>query len=192
MPKKQTPAGPKRTAEKHSRVLVGCYALAILLVVLDQYTKSLAEATLTGVGSIYVTPLLNWTLSYNTGAAFSLFSQFDGWQRWFLSSVSLMVSIVLVIWIKQQERVLSALAMTFILGGAVGNLIDRLATGAVVDFISVHYQQYYFAIFNVADAAVSIGAILLLIDWFFFENREPEKKDDEKKVEKKIGEKTDA
>ena len=154
-----------------SKLLLACYGLSIVLVILDQVTKSIAEVALGDVGSIYVMPLLNWTLSYNTGAAFSLFSDFGGIQRWFLSAVSLLVSIWLIVWIRQQQRLLSALAMAFVLGGAVGNLIDRLATGAVVDFISVHYQQYYFAIFNVADSAVSIGAVLLLIDWIFFEGK---------------------
>lgn len=153
-------------AKLPASLVVGYYLLAVVLVLLDQYTKHLAVAVLSEHGSIYVGPYLNWTLSFNTGAAFSMLSQFGGWQRWFLSGISLLVSIVLIGWLPQQSRHLSALAITLILGGAIGNLVDRLTTGQVIDFISLHYETYYFAIFNLADSCISLGAVLLLLDWW--------------------------
>ena len=156
----------QKSSQLSTSVVVAAYCLALSLVIIDQYSKWLAEKLLSEVGTIYVTPLLNWTLSYNSGAAFGLLSQFGGQQRWFLAILSLSVSLLLIYWIPQQTRRLSLLSMTLILGGALGNAIDRIATGAVIDFISIHYQQYYFAIFNIADCAISIGAILLVIDMF--------------------------
>jgi signal peptidase II len=109
---------------------------------------------------------------HNSGAAFSFLDNAGGWQRWVLTAISLVVSVVLCIWLwllpKQQK--LLAIALSIVLGGAVGNLIDRLLMGYVVDFISVYYHDFRFATFNIADAAISIGAALLVLDIFIGSN----------------------
>ena len=110
--------------------------------------------------------MFNFTLLHNAGAAFSFLSDAGGWQRWFLVAVSTLVSGAIVVWlyrIRSTEKLL-ALALALILGGAIGNLVDRALVGYVVDFIVVHYQHYYFPAFNVADSAITVGAMLLILD----------------------------
>ena len=116
-----------------------------------------------------ITSFFNITLAYNTGAAFSFLSDAGGWQRWFFTIVSAVVSVVLAIWLYRmsvRERWLG-LSISLILGGAVGNLIDRVIYGHVVDFIQVHYAGRYFPSFNVADAAITCGTVILLGLMFF-------------------------
>ena len=144
-------------------------ALAVLFIALDQATKMLATATLEYARPVAVLPVLNWTLLHNTGAAFSFLSDAGGWQRWFFALVAMGVSLVLVRWIFRLgpgER-LQKLALTLILAGALGNLWDRLTLGYVVDFIQVHYADAYFPAFNIADSAITIGAILMIYFSFF-------------------------
>lgn len=140
------------------------FVWVVLVVLADQYTKQWAEETLFA-HKIVVTSFLDWRLAYNSGAAFSLFSQFDGGQRYFLVAVSLFASIFLTVLIVREKSRFTALALACILAGAVGNLIDRFFYGVVIDFISLHYGNYYFAIFNIADALISTGAVLLVISW---------------------------
>jgi signal peptidase II len=113
------------------------------------------------------------TLLYNTGAAFSFLSGASGWQRWLFVLIAVVVSVMLVLWLKRTDRHQWWLGMglSLILGGALGNLYDRIIHGFVVDFISVHYQNYYFPAFNLADTAITIGAALLIIDMLFFEKQ---------------------
>jgi signal peptidase II len=111
----------------------------------------------------------NLTLQYNTGAAFSFLSDAGGWQRYFFTGVAVLISAVLVVWLyrmPRQQRLL-ALALALILGGALGNVWDRLVLGHVVDFISVHYGGRYFPAFNLADSAISLGAALMIFDSLF-------------------------
>ncbi len=145
------------------------YALAAGVVALDQYTKGLAELMLDYGRAVEILPVLNFTLQYNPGAAFSFLSDAGGWQRYFFSGVAILISGVLVIWIYQLERGqrLLALSLALILGGALGNLWDRLVLGHVVDFISVHYASSYFPAFNVADSAIFVGAVLMIYDSLF-------------------------
>ena len=145
------------------------YALAVLVIVLDQYTKLLAESGLDYGRPVEVFSWFNLTLQYNTGAAFSFLSDAGGWQRYFFSGVALLISVALVIWLYTMPRAdkLLAAALALILGGALGNLWDRLVLGHVVDFISVHYGGYYFPAFNIADAAISVGAALMIFDSLF-------------------------
>ncbi|MCP5148039.1 MAG: lipoprotein signal peptidase [Pseudomonadales bacterium] len=145
------------------------YALAVLVIVLDQYTKLLAESGLDYGRPVEVFSWFNLTLQYNTGAAFSFLSDAGGWQRYFFSAVALLISVALVIWLYTMPRAdkLLAAALALILGGALGNLWDRLVLGHVVDFISVHYGGYYFPAFNLADAAISVGAALMIFDSLF-------------------------
>lgn len=148
------------------------YVTAAFIVLLDQYTKALAVANIQYAELIEVLPVFDLTLLHNYGAAWSLFDERDGPQRWFLTAISFFVSLILVLyWIPAQKRTLPIVALTLILGGAVGNLYDRAVLGYVVDFIAVHYEQHRFPAFNIADSAISVGAVLLFIELFIFEPR---------------------
>lgn len=150
------------------------YGIVVVIVVLDQITKIWADKTLAMYEQIPITGFFNITKAYNYGAAFSFLDNAGGWQRWFFTAISLIVSIVLSIWLyrmRKEERWLS-LAISLILGGAIGNLIDRVWYGYVVDFIQVYWNTSYFPSFNVADAAISCGTVLLLI-LTLFEKNEP-------------------
>ena len=147
--------------------------LSALTVVLDQLTKYIAEAELLLHKPVAVFPGFNFTLMYNKGAAFSFLSEAGGWQRIFFVSLSTAISIFLFFWLKQitqdekqkHNKVLK-IAIALILGGAIGNLIDRALTGEVIDFIQVYYSSYYFPAFNIADSAITLGAGLLILDMF--------------------------
>jgi signal peptidase II len=143
------------------------YLISFVVIALDQWTKSLAVTELAN-GFIKVTDFFSLILAYNKGAAFSFLSDAGGWQRWFFTAVAVAVSAVLVVWIyrlKQHEKLL-AIALALVLGGAIGNVYDRIMLGHVVDFILVHYQDNYFPAFNIADSAISVGAALLILDAF--------------------------
>ncbi|MEM6579913.1 MAG: signal peptidase II [Pseudomonadota bacterium] len=145
------------------------YALAVLVVVLDQVTKALANTQLEYGLPVEVFSWFNLTLQYNTGAAFSFLANAGGWQRYFFSIVALVISMVLVVWLYRmpREQKLLGLALALILGGALGNVWDRIALGHVVDFISVHYGGWYFPAFNIADSAISVGAVFMIYDSLF-------------------------
>ena len=140
-------------------------ALALIVCVFDQLTKLAASARLEYAIPHAVMPSFNLTLLHNTGAAFSMLHDADGWQRWFFAVNALVVSCGLCWWLVRMDRSdrFEVCALVFILGGAVGNLIDRVRLGYVVDFIQVYYGQYSFPAFNIADAAISVGAIMLLL-----------------------------
>ena len=140
--------------------------LSGLVIALDQVSKWLAEQFLLPGQPVPVLPFFNLTLLYNTGAAFSFLAQAGGWQRWFFLLLSLTISVALVIWIGRLQRgqTLLAIALSLILGGAVGNLIDRIVHGHVIDFIQLYYERWYWPAFNVADSAITVGAILLVLD----------------------------
>lgn len=142
--------------------------LSVVLVLLDQGTKYLAEQYLEYAEAYSLLPVFDFTLVYNSGAAFSFLADAGGWQRWFFALLATAVSLALIVWIKRLRRdeTLLAIALAMILGGALGNLYDRVALGYVIDFISVHYKHYYFPAFNLADSAISIGAALLILDTF--------------------------
>lgn len=142
--------------------------LSSLVVILDQLSKQIAENSLLLHKPLAVFPGFNWTLMYNKGAAFSFLSQAGGWQRWFFIILSSAISIALIIWLKQlkkDQQVLSA-GIAFILGGAIGNVIDRSLYGHVIDFIQVYYKDFYWPAFNIADSAITLGAGLLILDMF--------------------------
>lgn len=145
------------------------YLLAVALIVLDQYTKALASGTLTYGEPVFVTPFFNWTLLHNTGAAFSFLSDAGGWQNGFFCTVAAAVSAYIIYWLYRTPYSArwQALALSLVLSGALGNLYDRIMLGYVVDFIQVHYQQYYWPAFNVADSAITVGAIILIVTSFF-------------------------
>lgn len=142
------------------------YALALLIIVLDQFTKGMAEQYLDYGRPLVLTGWFNLTLQYNPGAAFSFLSDAGGWQRYFFSAIALVISAVLVLWLYRlpaTQRLLP-LSLALILGGAIGNLWDRVVLGHVVDFISVHYGGYFFPAFNIADSAITVGAALMILD----------------------------
>lgn len=140
------------------------YGLAGLVVVLDQLSKWLVLASLQFGESIYVAPFWNWVLTYNPGAAFSFLADQPGWQRWFFTVLALGVSGWIALELrKHPEQKLLALALALVMGGALGNVIDRIRFGAVVDFIQWHVAGYYWPAFNVADSAITVGAVLLVL-----------------------------
>lgn len=139
-----------------------------LVVLLDQITKIAADNSLALGIKNAVFPGFNLTLLYNQGAAFSFLSDAGGWQRWFFIYLSGAVSVFIFLWIKQldENKTTLIVGLTLILGGAIGNLIDRLLYGYVIDFIQVYYDIYYWPAFNIADSAITLGAGLLIIDMF--------------------------
>lgn len=140
-----------------------------IVLLLDQGTKYIADEHLSYGSAVTILPVFDLTLLYNTGAAFSFLADAGGWQRWVLSVLSIVISIVLVVWLnrlKAKETWL-AIALALILGGAIGNLYDRVTLGYVIDFISMHYQNHFFPAFNVADSAITAGAAILLLDVLF-------------------------
>jgi signal peptidase II len=140
--------------------------LSVLVIALDQLTKALIEHSLTLYQSIQVLPVLEITRLHNTGAAFSFLADEAGWQRWLFTGLAIAVSVVLIWWLRQIERGAKVLAsaVALILGGALGNVIDRLRLGHVIDFVHAHWGEHYFPAFNVADSAITVGAVLLLLD----------------------------
>jgi signal peptidase II len=138
------------------------------VVAADQVSKLMVSSTVQLHEQIHVLAFLNITLMHNTGAAFSFLHGAGGWQRWFFIVLALAVSTALSVWLwrMQGEAKMLPFALALVLGGALGNLIDRALLGHVVDFIQVHYGSWYFPAFNVADSAISIGAAMLLIDTF--------------------------
>ena len=140
--------------------------LSGLIVAFDQLSKFVIERELALLQSITVLPVLEITRMHNTGAAFSFLADAAGWQRWLFTALAVIVSIVLALWLRRIDRGARVLAtaVALILGGAIGNVIDRIRLGHVIDFIYVHWNQHYFPAFNVADSAICVGAGLLMLD----------------------------
>ncbi len=145
--------------------------VAGVLCAADQITKLLALELLQPYTPVALLPVFNLTLAFNPGAAFSFLATADGWQRWLLSAVALAVSGYLVFWLRglpANDR-LQAIGLGLILGGAIGNLIDRLRLGEVIDFLDLHYAGWHWPAFNLADSGITIGVLLVLIcalrDW---------------------------
>jgi signal peptidase II len=140
------------------------YALAGLVIVLDQLSKWLVLESIRFGETIYVAPFWNWVLTFNPGAAFSFLADQPGWQRWFFTGLALVISVWIAFELRRcaGQRLL-ALALALVMGGALGNAIDRVRFGAVVDFIQWHAAGYYWPAFNVADSAITVGAIFMVI-----------------------------
>ena len=145
--------------------------LTALVVALDQGTKALAVQHLGVHQPVEVLPLLNLTLTYNPGAAFSFLGDAGGWQRWLFIGLAVVISLVLLVWLLRVPAGARWLpiALTLVLGGALGNLWDRLVIGAVVDFIDVYYRSWHWPAFNVADSAICVGACILVLTSFLEE-----------------------
>jgi len=141
--------------------------ITVLVILLDQLTKTWIVRHFVYAENLPLLPVLNITLRYNTGAAFSMLADASGWQRWLFEALALAVGCGIVFWMHRLDaraQWLLALSLSLILAGALGNLIDRLRLGHVIDFIDVHWKDAYFPAFNVADSAITVGAVLMLID----------------------------
>ena len=141
-------------------------AWALVVFLLDQFTKVLILGNYRLGDSTYVASFFNVVRAHNTGAAFSFLAAASGWQRWFFTAIGVAAAIFIV-WLLRRHagQKLFSFALASILGGAVGNVLDRLVHGYVVDFIQVHWHEtYYFPAFNVADSAITLGAVCLILD----------------------------
>lgn len=151
------------------------YLLSLVVIIIDQWTKWLAETNLNFLEPVpVIEPFLNWTLAYNYGAAFSFLADQAGWQKWFFAGLALIMSLFLIGYLVKAPRKakLLSLGLALVLGGAIGNLIDRLLHGHVIDFIHVHYADvWHYPIFNIADVGICIGVALIVIDMLFLEKK---------------------
>jgi signal peptidase II len=148
--------------------------LTVVVIVLDQITKWLVVQHFSYGERLNLLPVLDLTLAYNKGAAWSFLDAASGWQRWLFTGLALLVSVALVVWLKRlkaRSQGLLACAVSLILAGAIGNVIDRMRLGHVIDFILVYWKEHMFPIFNVADSAITVGAALLLLDAFLESRR---------------------
>jgi signal peptidase II len=142
--------------------------LSILALFLDQVSKLVIADSMQLYQSIQVMPFFKLTYVHNTGAAFSFLSEAGGWQRWFFAGLALAISVVIAVWLTRLKKheTLLAVALALVLGGAVGNLIDRLAYGYVIDFLDVYYDSWHWPAFNIADSAITLGVMLMLAESF--------------------------
>ena len=139
--------------------------LALIILLADQFTKVLIVGNYALGDSTYVTNFFNVVRAHNTGAAFSFLAGAGGWQRWFFTGIGLVAAIFMVWMLKSHSgQKLFSFAISLILGGAIGNVIDRLWHGYVVDFLDFHWKTMHFPAFNVADSAISVGAVCLILD----------------------------
>lgn len=153
------------SSSSRSSSLLPWLAIAALVIVADQFTKTLIVGWFQLGDSRTVTSFFNLVRVHNTGAAFSFLAGASGWQRWFFVGLGAAAA-VFIVWLLRSHggQRLFATALALILGGALGNVVDRLLHGHVVDFIQVHYGGWYFPSFNVADSAITVGAALLILD----------------------------
>jgi signal peptidase II len=142
--------------------------LSLLALVLDQGSKLAIAGSMKLYESIQIMPFFKLTYVHNTGAAFSFLSEAGGWQRWFFAGLALAISVVIAVWLTRLKKheTLLAVALALVLGGAVGNLIDRLAYGYVIDFLDVYYESWHWPAFNIADSAITLGVVLMLAESF--------------------------
>ncbi len=147
----------------------GLLLISLIIIFIDQSTKLVARNSLEIFSQKYVMPLWNWTLAYNSGAAFSLFAGQGGWQRVFFGVVATVVAVAIVFFILNKKySITTGMSVSFILGGAVGNLVDRVIFGHVTDFIDWHYGVHHWPAFNIADSFITIGVTVLIIESMFF------------------------
>jgi signal peptidase II len=149
--------------------------LSFFVIVFDQITKAMVMRSIPLYDTIELLPVLKLTHLYNTGAAFSMLANASGWQRWFFIALGIVMSIVLMVWLRRirtPEQTLLAVGLSLVLGGALGNVIDRVWLGHVIDFILAHWGAAEFPAFNVADSAISVGAGCLLLDALLESKRE--------------------
>ncbi|CAH9017732.1 signal peptidase II [Candidatus Nitrosacidococcus sp. I8] len=140
--------------------------ISLLIVVADQIAKYLAETNLSLYQPVAIFPFFNLTLAHNPGAAFSFLADAGGWQRWFFLVIALIVSGILLIWLykTKNNNLKESLPISLILGGAIGNIIDRFIHGYVIDFIDLYYKDWHWPAFNIADSTITVGVTLLVIN----------------------------
>ena len=143
------------------------FFISLLVIIVDQATKYWALKALIAYVPISVLPFLNWTLAFNTGAAFSFLASTGSWHIWVFTVFSVIMIVGIMFWIlrKSTNNRVELAALSLILGGAWGNLLDRLQHGHVIDFIDLYYKHYHWPAFNVADSAIVMGGGLLLLCW---------------------------
>jgi signal peptidase II len=143
--------------------------VALAVIVLDQGAKHALSAVLEPFRPVAIVPSLNLVLTYNTGVSFSLLALPSGAQRWPLVAVAVAIGVLLLYWLRRlpPDRVLLPVGIALVLGGAMGNMIDRIVLGRVIDFVQFYYGSWSFAVFNLADAAISVGVVLMLADGLF-------------------------
>ncbi len=142
------------------------YAITILTLLIDQITKILANNYLPFQEFVEITPLFNLFLVYNKGVSFSFFASNTTYGPWLLSLMAIIICVGLIIWIMREKNQTIRLGLAFVLGGAIGNVIDRIRLGAVIDFLDFHYNVYHWPAFNVADMAICFGAFLIFLQLF--------------------------
>ena len=154
-----------RSAKAGSSGMLQWLGLAFIILLVDQFTKVLIMGYYHLGDSTYVTSFFNVVRAHNSGAAFSFLSGASGWQRWFFTIIGFVAAAV-IIWMLRSHagQKLFSFAMACILGGAIGNVIDRMAHGYVIDFLDFHWHGMHFPAFNVADSAITLGAICLILD----------------------------
>ena len=142
--------------------------VSVLSLLLDQASKLAVDGSMQLFESIPLLPYFNLTYVHNTGAAFSFLSDAGGWQRWLFAGLAVVMSGIIGLWLARlkQHETLMAVALALVLGGAIGNLIDRVAYGYVIDFLDVYYQDWHWPAFNIADSAICIGVALMLLESF--------------------------
>ncbi|WP_446809117.1 signal peptidase II [Methylomonas sp. 2BW1-5-20] len=144
--------------------------ISAVTLVLDQASKLAVDGNMQLFESIPLIPYFNLTYVHNTGAAFSFLAQAGGWQRWLFAGLAVVMCSIIAVWLYrlQKHETLMAVALSLVLGGAIGNLIDRVAYGYVIDFLDVYYQDWHWPAFNIADSAICIGVGLMLLESFGF------------------------
>lgn len=155
--------------ETHKLLLL--YVLIVILIIIfDQWTKSLIIKNVMLYEVLPVNSFINITHQENAGAAFSILSNAGGWQRWFLSVLAICISVYIVFWLfrlRNQDQIILSIGLSLVLGGAIGNVIDRIQFGYVIDYIQVLIMGWPFPSFNIADASITVGAVILIIDALF-------------------------
>ncbi len=142
------------------------YAITVLTLLIDQITKILANNYLPFQEFVEITPFFNLFLVYNKGVSFSFFASNTTYGPWLLSFMAIIICVGLIIWIMREKNQTIRLGLAFVLGGAIGNVIDRIRLGAVIDFLDFHYNVYHWPAFNVADMAICFGAFLIFLQLF--------------------------
>lgn len=157
---------PKAFSSKSNTTLVPWLGIAAIVILLDQLSKITIERLFEYGERLYLTSFFNFTLAYNKGAAFSFLAYESGWQRYLFTAIGVIAAVVITYLLKKHStEKLFCWSLSFIMGGAIGNVIDRIAYGHVIDFLDFHYKEiYHFPAFNIADSAIFIGAALFILD----------------------------
>lgn len=162
-------------SSKLTKTVWGYYALAVFVIIFDQITKYYFNTQFElGETVEIISPVLSWTLAYNYGAAFSFLAEAGGWQKWFFAILGIVVSLFITGYLKQTAKnaKLLSIGLALILGGAIGNVIDRFFHGYVIDFIHVHYADvWHYPIFNIADIGICVGMVFVVVDMLFLESK---------------------